>query len=587
MKLQKIIFLVILGVGLVFQSCEDLLDSRDDNHSTFESVYDYPSYAEGLLVTAYTKIPENNISDLDVASDDAVTNVKLDDYQRMATGEWSAKFNPLNQWSNYLEGIIYINRFIDEVVDEVSWKWTDDEMNGLYIKRFKGEAYTLRAFFQYQLLVTVAGVGTNGELLGIPIYTSYPETQDEFNKPRSTFAESVTQIYADIDKALEYLTMDEYLDVDSEAELPTGYEDVDYTKYNDVFGITASQRVNGRFAKALKARVALLAASPAFSDGDEALWTNAANYAADVLESIGGVSGLDPDGHKFYEASVIDDVYLLGGEDQAEIILRSSITNTNDREEDNFPPSLFGDGQINPSQNLVDAFPMANGYPISHISSGYDAADPYANRDPRLSLYIIYNGSSMKGETIYTGVGGGSNAKDSLDTSTRTGYYLRKFLREDVNVDPTSTTTQEHYEAYMRYTELFLIYAEAANEVWGPDGKGGNSLSAREVIAAIRERAGITQPDSYLASVSGKDEMRELIRNERRLELCFEGFRFWDLRRWQADLTEAAKGVNINQGQFSYIDIENRLYDNSYMQYGPLPYTELLKFDALIQNKGW
>ncbi len=586
MKLKKI-YLGILAVSFVLFSCEDLLDSKYDNHNTFESVYNYPSYAEGLLITAYTKLPQNNLSDLDVATDDAVTNNKLSGYLRMATGEWSAKFNPLNQWSNYLEGIIYINRFLDEVVDSVVWKWTDDEINGLYAKRFKGEAYTLRALYQYQLLVTVGGVGQNGELLGIPIYTSFPRTEEEFNKPRSSFNESVAQIYTDIDKALGYLTMDEYTDILSEGDLPAGYENVDITKYNDVFGIEANQRVNGRVAKALRAKVALLAASPAFSEGNETLWVNAANYAAEVLESIGGVNGLDPEGHKFFESSAMSKVNLLGGSDQAEIILRSSITNTNTREVNNFPPSLFGSGRINPSQNLVDAFPMANGYPITHSLSGYDTANPYANRDPRLSVYIVYNGSTMKGEVIGTGLGGGVNAKDSLSTSTRTGYYLRKFLREDVNADPSSSTTQEHYEAYMRYTELFLIYAEAANEAWGPDGKGGNSISAREVIAAIRERAGIAQPDEYLSSISGKDAMRELVRNERRLELCFEGFRFWDLRRWQEDLTEAAKGVDISQGQFSYVDVEKRLYNNSYMHYGPLPYNELLKFGALIQNKGW
>ena len=586
MKLKKI-YLGILAVSFVLFSCEDLLDSKYDNHNTFESVYNYPSYAEGLLITAYTKLPQNNLSDLDVATDDAVTNNKLSGYLRMATGEWSAKFNPLNQWSNYLEGIIYINRFLDEVVDSVVWKWTDDEINGLYAKRFKGEAYTLRALYQYQLLVTVGGVGQNGELLGIPIYTSFPRTEEEFNKPRSSFNESVAQIYTDIDKALGYLAMDEYTDILSEGDLPAGYENVDITKYNDVFGIEANQRVNGRVAKALRAKVALLAASPAFSEGNETLWVNAANYAAEVLESIGGVNGLDPEGHKFFESSAMSKVNLLGGSDQAEIILRSSITNTNTREVNNFPPSLFGSGRINPSQNLVDAFPMANGYPITHSLSGYDTANPYANRDPRLSVYIVYNGSTMKGEVIGTGLGGGVNAKDSLSTSTRTGYYLRKFLREDVNADPSSSTTQEHYEAYMRYTELFLIYAEAANEAWGPDGKGGNSISAREVIAAIRERAGIAQPDEYLSSISGKDAMRELVRNERRLELCFEGFRFWDLRRWQEDLTEAAKGVDISQGQFSYVDVEKRLYNNSYMHYGPLPYNELLKFGALIQNKGW
>lgn len=107
------------------------------------------------------------------------------------------------------------------------------------------------------------------------------------------------------------------------------------------------------------------------------------------------------------------------------------------------------------------------------------------------------------------------------------------------------------------------------------------------MIAAIRKRAGIRQPDNYLASITTQDDMRNLIRNERRLELCFEGFRFWDLRRWKADLTEPAKGINITKTNLTVVDVESRVYDNSYMLYGPLPESEILKYSALVQNNGW
>ena len=164
---------------------------------------------------------------------------------------------------------------------------------------------------------------------------------------------------------------------------------------------------------------------------------------------------------------------------------------------------------------------------------------------------------------------------------------MKKLLREDVNVNPSSSSTKKHYEVHMRYTELFLIYAEAANETWGPDGVGTYGFSARSVIAAIRKRAGITQPDNYLASITTKEDMRKLIRNERRIELCFEGFRFWDLRRWKADLTEAAKGINITKTSYTVVDVEQRMYNNDHMIYGPIPQNEFLKYNALIQNKGW
>ena len=84
--------------------------------------------------------------------------------------------------------------------------------------------------------------------------------------------------------------------------------------------------------------------------------------------------------------------------------------------------------------------------------------------------------------------------------------------------------------------------------------------------------------------------MRELIRNERRIELSFEGFRFWDIRRWKANMTESAKGVSIKtvNGKkiYSPIEVDSRNYKD-YMIYGPVPYSEKLKFSSLLQNQGW
>jgi hypothetical protein len=457
----------------------------------------------------------------------------------------------------------------------------------LFIQRLKGEAYALRGLFEYRLLLTVGGVGSSGQLLGIPIYNKFINFNENFNIPRASFSESVTQIYSDFDKALSYLVMDDYKNITSVSNLPPGMSDITTSDYNTVFGNFEMERISGRIVKALKARVALLAASPAFSpDNDQSLWDMAANYAATSINLAGGIASLDPNGYKFFNSAIVDKVRLPGA-DQKEMVWRQAIGTSNTWESDNYPPSLYGNGRINPTQNLVDAFPMKNGYPISNPLSLYNPLDPYAKRDPRLALYILYNGSIMKTKTILTGAGGGINAKDSLENSTRTGYYLRKMIREDVNMDPVSINTKKHYNVYIRYTEIFLTYAEAANEAWGPNGTGPNDFSARDVIAAIRKRAGISQPDNYLASISTPEDMRNLIHNERRLELCFEGFRFWDLRRWNADLTEAAKGVNIKGTNYTVVNVEPRTYDNSYMHYGPIPNGEIVKFSALIQNKGW
>ena len=122
------------------------------------------------------------------------------------------------------------------------------------------------------------------------------------------------------------------------------------------------------------------------------------------------------------------------------------------------------------------------------------------------------------------------------------------------------------------------------------------------MIKAIRGRAGLgtdeyglplPDGDAYLEEcASDQAKMTNLIRNERRIELCFENKRFWDLRRWKMPLDETVKGVMIDrndEGELSYtiIDVEERKYDNSYQLYGPIPKGEVLKWSNLKQNKGW
>lgn len=586
MKILKIPLFMLFTCALC--SCEKLFNPNNDNHSTFDRVLVDPAFAEGLLIKAYTYIPTNDYTYNEIATDDAATNDKFSPQMRMATGGWSSIANPESLWDNANRAIMYINQFL-EVVEIVPWKYTDPQLNALYIRRMKGEAFALRGMFKYYLIRNHGGYGNNGELLGFPIYNKFLESAEDFTAPRSKFAESLKSTYDDLDSALALLAPN-YGNISNPINLPPGFTDItDIDKYNTVFGEVTQQRVSGRIALAIKSRMALLAASPAFNAGSNMqLWEEAAKLTADVLAEINGVTGLDPKGNIFYLKAQVDNADLTAGDkkDIPEILWRRPIYTNRVREQENFPPTLYGRGEVNPSQNLVDAFPMANGHPITANASGYDPLKPYDKRDPRLALYIVYNGSKMRNTTINTGVGAGDDGLDALPTSTRTGYYLKKLLREDVNVNPVSTSDQKHFNTHIRYTELFLNYAEAANEAWGPDGKGTLAYSAREVIAAIRKRAGITQPDAYLQSVTGKDAMRTLIRNERRLELCFEGFRFWDLRRWNEDLAQPVKGVRITNGTYEYFTVEQRAYNNSHMHYGPIPNREVLKFN-FIQNKGW
>lgn len=582
MKLKNIIFYLFVGLLFLLPSCM-LLEPENDNHSTLERVFDDPNFAEGLLLRAYTFIPTNDYRFDEPATDDAVTNDQGNSYLRLASGEWSALYDPQNLWTNSNRAIIYINEFLT-IVNDVPWKWTDAEVNDLYIRKMTGESYALRGLFKFFLLRNHGGVGEDGRMLGLQIFDEFPVGQEDFEKPRATFAEYVESAYADFNEALKYLP----LDYGDRSSLPTGFDGIALASYNTVFGDYSQQRVSGRHVKAMMARLALLEASPAFNiNNDVSLWEKAANYHADLLDDIGGVSGLDPRGHLFYEKTQVDNAHLNSGDnkDIPEMLWRRPIYSNRVREQNNFPPSLFGNGRINPSQNLVDAFPMSNGYPIDHPESDYDPNSPYTGRDPRLSHYIIYDGSMYKNSRIRTGVGGGVNAVDSVVNSTRTGYYMKKLLREDVNANPSSVQDQQHFNTHIRYSEIFLGYAEAANEAWGPTG-GPHDYSAQDVIAAIRQRAGLSQPDNYLNSIVDKDVMRELIHNERRLELCFESFRFWDLRRWKKDLNEPVKGVRISGNNYSYFTVEQRVFDNSHMHYGPIPHNDVVKF-GITQNAGW
>lgn len=581
----KNIFILFIGAAAL-TGCKKSLSPLDDNHRTLESIYSDPYFAEGVLMNAYTRLPTNGYSFSEVATDDAVTNDKFSGLLNMATGSWSSASNPLEQWNNSYTAIMYVNLFLREA-DKMNWApLSNNNVTILFNDRLKGEAYALRGWFMFNLLQNHAGFDASGKLLGVPIITEVLDANADFKRPRNTFDECVAQIYKDLSEAEKYLPLD-FQDINNASQLPAKYSSMAVGDYNRVFGTYNRQRVSGRIIEAMRVKTALLAASPAFNPAaTTAKWDDAANYAGKVLDRINGVSGLDPQGALFYTAANVNAINLASNIDQKEMLWRGSIGTTNNLEISNFPPTLFGNGRVNPSQNLVDAFPMANGYPITDPLSGYVATAPYTNRDPRLRNYILVNGATMSSKTIWTKSDAPTNdAVNILPTSTRTGYYLRKLLREDVNANPSSSSVQKHYAVHIRYTEIFLAYAEAANEAWGPDGTGSRTYSARAVIAAIRKRAGIAQPDNYLASITTKEDMRRLIRNERRLELSFEGFRFWDLRRWKEPLSENVKGVTINTNVFSIQPVEIRQYAD-FMYYGPIPLTEALK-ENLLQNKGW
>ena len=602
MKTKNII--LYLTALLTLSSCQDMFAPADENNRQEDAMYEESKYAAGLLMYGYSRLPYATSTQTDVATDDAVTNNTNSLFLNMATGTWAADNDPMSQWNSCKDGIQYVNKFLT-IVDKVKWAPSAASKQQMFIDRQKGEAYGLRALFYYYLLQAHGGYADDDQLYGVPLLTEPEDGSSDFNQPRALFSDCVKQCFADCDSAMKYLPTD-YVDL-SVDEIPAKYKELgaESTGYNLVFGSRSKGLMSGKIAEAIKAQVALLAASPAFRDQSGVTSAEAAVLCANVLKRIDGLNGFDKDGSIWYKNhSKLDP----SASEMPEILWRADRSKDANQERENFPPTLYGNGRVNPSQNLVDAFPMRSGRPITDPKSGYDPKNPYANRDPRLSDDILYNGVTFRNTLIITGTY--PNDKDeSLDninygnTSTRTGYYMKKLLNEKVSPLQSSLVEQYHIYPRIRYTEMFLAYAEAANDAWGPKADPtGVGFTAYDVIKAIRQRAGLgkdeigfdlPEGDAYLEECAADQaKMTGLIRNERRIELCFENKRFWDLRRWKMPLNETVKGIMIDrndEGELSYkvIDVEERKYDSSYQWYGPIPKSEVLKWSNLKQNKGW
>jgi len=293
MQVNKILIAIFVA-GLFFTSCEQLLEPDNDNHSTTERFYTDPAWAEGVFINAYVNLP--NVQTLDeIATDDAVTNEKGNPYQRMATGEWSAIYDPMSIWNVAYKQLYYINYFLS-IVDTVDYAWDDKSTpsavrDSLFKRRFKGEAKILRAWYNFELLKRHGGVASNGQPQGFIILKERLDRFDNYNLPRSSYEECVNFILEDIDEGISLL--------------PNVYVNTGNVAYDKVFGNTNKVnegRVHGKFAKALKSRVTLYVASQPFY-AKATKWEDAAANAQKLLSTAGGgvngITGMSATGVNF------------------------------------------------------------------------------------------------------------------------------------------------------------------------------------------------------------------------------------------------------------------------------------------------
>ncbi len=593
MKIKQIISLTI--VFTFFVSCEKMLDIRPDNHFGDEHTWSLPGKAEGVLLNAYANIMTqwdhysgNNF--LDAATSDAVTNDFSSGIYAMGGGGMSNHSNPIGNWSLAYEQFHNIHLFLENGLGEnVVYSISDSLLNEQYKRRLRGEAYFLRAWWGMELLRVYGGLAEDGQALGyVIVLDSHPgDDISNLDMPeRNTYEECVQQITRDLDSALVYLPLT-------------------YTGQDAAVGASQFGRATAKAAWALKSRVHTYAASPAFQpegsfaiseDSIQSKWERAARTSYQAIQQ-GQLGSYTPLQESNFNPSATP----------GEFIFRKHFNNR-EMENRNFPPYFYGQGKLNPSQNLVNAFPDANGYPINHENSTYDPQNPYANRDPRLELTVYYNNRVFDNrplEIYYDEVFElhGRDAPGYDQRNTRTGYYLRKWLaNEPEMLDPLQPANARHMHALLRRSEVYFNLIESLNEAAGPflTVEGAGTVSAFNIISNIRRQIMEIDPDLYAleAAIAGKEKFREFLQNERRVEFAFENMRYFDMRRWLLPLDKPVKGCDIlkTPNGFLYkgtetngnqIVVEGRLLSDSRYYYAPIPYQELIKNPNMRDNRGW
>ena len=549
---------------LIFCGCE-FLDYTERSFAEKDDVFSEYSRTTAFLTAAYSSLQSGfaDVGDamLESATDNAAYAWDDTNIQNFYNGVWS----PINtidaQWSAFYSGIRSTNMFLENANDEIleEYKWTGDTYQSRLKKWaiYRYEARFLRAFFHFELAKRYGD---------IPLVTKSLTLEEANNSTREPFKNVIEWIAQEC--------------ADIAPDLPDSYRD------NIITPDAETGRITKGAALALKARALLYLASPLHNPATESdyqqKWIEAAKAAHDLIES-----GLYSNALPAY-----GNVFNVWRTANTELILERRQANSRTFEMANTSIGFEGGNSGNcPTQNLVDAFEMkSTGKGILESGSEYDPDDPYNDRDPRLDMTILRHGSTWKSRTMdisFNGIDG----KPKVGASP-TGYYLKKYMVENTIIAPPNQNQTEHCWILFRYTEVLLNYAEAMNEAYGPNSDNGGefTLTAIDAVNYVRRRTGVAMPD-YPAAIS-QNVFRDKIRNERRVELAFEGHRTWDLRRWkQGELTRTIRGMEIVQeadiATYKPVTIQNRLWDDK-MYFYPIPQSEIYNTDGkLVQNLDW
>jgi len=581
------IILALISSTILF-SCHEQLDLPSDGRITMDEVFSDYNRTRGYLNSAYGHGPKpymDRASFTDEAQDaDDVTPGSR--YIVWYGGNITSTSFPTysvdgSPWGNLYEGIRKCNVFIENI--KTATVYASDQEKAAWT----AQAHTLRALYYLQLIKRYGGV---------PIFDKPLEIGHDFSQDRrASFAEVVSFILADCDQALA---------------VPAGRDGFSWDIYDNQYGI-----MTRAVAYAIKSQAVTYAASPLWSDGTYT-WEDATAINAEALAACleNGYQLFDQQPSPGIAQNAYALYFFTGSNDQRAVD-KETIYHWGDQMQvwkwAGMPtnPGMERTGP-SPTQDMVDSYEMANGEapivgyadanklePIINPASGYDPANPYEGRDPRFYASIYYNGSVRNldqpdGKKVETYNGGAEEISSTNRKHTRTGYYLRKFNNHQSGLNNEGDGGIRLF----RLAELYLNFAESAYQSHGPDVTvtvGGISMSARDAVNEVRERAGMPGFPTGLST----EEFEKKYRNERRVELAFEEHRYFDVRRWKIlDQTDQfVTGMRItkegNIFKYNRFKFPNRdAYSNKYLMY-PIDQAEVNKVIGLTgenwQNPGW
>ena len=554
MKFNKIAIL-LLSAGLLTTTSCDFMDCDESDNYTLQEIQGSYNRVKQFVTSIYGYQPSDfcnmHGAMVDAATDDAIHVYESSAIQRIVNGTWSANYTVDDKFAYYYNAIHDANYYLTTLSGLTFDTWENGDDYQDWMQNYDNYQYQVRflhAYFYFELVRRYQNV---------PLITK-PLSQTETNQIEPSSAQEVLKFI--INECTEIAP-----------KLP-------------IKSTSIAQAENGRatraMAMALKSRAALYAASPLYStNGDNAKWTEAAKASHDIIASAGELGlGLDTYANLFKSKNY----------NSKEVILCRPTGTSKTFEQANYPMGVTGGNTTTcPTENLASAFEMKDG-------RAFDWNDPtmkanqYKDRDPRFYLTIVHSGMLWPAKKAVDISEGGANGLP-LTNATTTGYYLRKYVDNSISFEAGSTTAATHHNWILfRYAEVLLNYAEAMIHVNGNcDYKDATyTMSAREALNAVRKRAGIPE-----VAACSQDEFLTRVKHERRVEMAFEGQRFWDLRRWKnLDETKNIYAVRIthHDGVLSYEktllserSVSNKLY------FYPIANVELFKNKKLVQNSGW